>query len=204
MAVVKVIKNTYTADPLYQWDSDQVLEVRGLSLVRVPEVHFSNTAMSRAIVRPATMDAAGILRVDVPNTLLQKPYTINVYLCDYVGGAFQTLHKLEIPVKARPQPEGYTFQDTAGEIYSFEALEELVYNAEHELRAQYAANSVALKTAQDAAVASAASANAAENAAAAAATKAIENAILKSDIVEIVKVSELPTSPAADVLYIIV
>ena len=215
MSVIKIENKNYTVEPLYQWDINQVLEVRGLSLARVPEIHFSNVAMSRAIVRQATMDAAGVIRVGVPNSLLQTSAALVVHLCDYEGSTFQTLYKLEVPVKARPKPEGYTFQDDAGEIYSFEALENMVYNAEHELRAQYEANSVALKAAQDAAsasansaAASAASAKAAENAAAAAATEAaaeaVGNAILKSDIVEIVKVSELPEAPAANVLYVIV
>lgn len=129
MAVVKVENKTYIADPLYQWDKNQGLEIRGLSLARVPEVHFSNTFMDRAIPRPASMDAAGVVTTQVPNSLLQQASRIIAYICDYEGDTFQTLYKLEIPVRARPRPSDYTFEDDAGEIYSFNALETAVANA---------------------------------------------------------------------------
>ena len=128
MATVKVEKNSYTVEPLYQWDKDQVLEIYGLSLASVPEIHFANAAMSRAIVRQASMDAAGVVRVEVPNSLLQKPYTIQVYVCTYAGSTFETQYKLELPVKARTQPADYTLEDDP-EVYSFNALENQVVNA---------------------------------------------------------------------------
>ncbi len=217
MAVVKVENKTYTADSLYQWDKNQVLEIRGLSLAFIPEIHFTNTAMDKALVRQATMDAAGVITVDVPNSLLQKSYKITVFICTYEGDAFRTLYKLEIPVKSRPQPADYTFEDDGREIYSFNALENLVHNAVNDLQVQYrgftaetekqvaAANTeaknaeTAAKDAEAAAKDAEAAAKAAQNAAAA----EVEKAILKSDIVEIVKVSELPESPAENVLYII-
>lgn len=53
-----IVKNDrYTVDPLYQWDINQVLEIRGLSLPSVPEIHFANEAMDRSIPRQATTDA---------------------------------------------------------------------------------------------------------------------------------------------------
>lgn len=219
MAVVKVENKSYTVEPLYQWDQNQVLEIRGLSLARVPEIHFATAAMSRAIVRQASMDAGGVLRVNVPNSLLQKSYTIKVYICTYTGDTFETLYKLEIPVKERAKPEGYSFEDDVGEIYSFEELENMVYNTEHELRAQYAeftaqtnanynaftaTNAATLQEAKDAAAASASSAAEAQDAAAAAAAEAVERAILKSDIVEIVKVTSIPTDRADNVLYVVI
>lgn len=129
MAIVKVENKTYTVDPLYQWDKNQALEIRGLSLAKVPEVHFTNTLMDRAVVRPASMNAAGVITTQVPNSLLQKASRITVYICTYEGSTFRTLYKLEIPVKARPMPGDYTFEDDAGEIYSFNALETKVNNA---------------------------------------------------------------------------
>ena len=128
MAIVKVEKNTYTAEQLYQWDLNQELEIRGLSLASIPEVHFTNVAMSRAIVRQASMDAAGVVRVAVPNSLLQKPYKIVVYICTYAGATFETQYKLEISVKERTQPADYTLVDDP-EVYSFNALENQLLNA---------------------------------------------------------------------------
>ena len=192
MAVVKVENKTYTVDTLYQWDKNQELEIRGLSLAKVPELHFTTKVMDRAIVRQASMDAAGIITAEVPNSLLQKPYTIQVFVCIYEGATFKTLYKLEVPVKARPMPADYTLEDDA-EVYSFNALENLFTNTVVELRAM-------AQSAQNSAAASAASAAAA----AAAAAEEIKNAILKSDITEIVKVAELPENPADNVLYIVV
>lgn len=128
MSVVKVEKNRYIAEPLYQWDLNQVLEIRGLSLARVPEIHFRNETMSRAIVRQARMDSAGIITADIPNSLLQVPYKVLAYVCAYEGETFESLFKIEIPVTARKKPMDYTLVDDE-EIYSFNALENQVVNA---------------------------------------------------------------------------
>ena len=134
MGLVIVTNGRYTIDdPLYQWDLNKVLEIRGLSLASIPEIHFVNSAMDRAIVRQAKMDAAGVITVDVPNSLLQKPYKVKVYICIYRGASFETLYSLEIPVVARPRPSDYTISDNDGEIYSFNALENAVNNALAEL-----------------------------------------------------------------------
>ena len=129
MAVVTVNKRSYTVDSLYQWDIDQTLEIRGLSLPSIPAIHFSNTAMSAAIVRQATMDAAGVIRAEIPNSLLQKAYNINAYICLYSGNTFETKYKIQIPVKARTRPGDYTIEDTDGELYSFIELENQIANA---------------------------------------------------------------------------
>ena len=130
MSIVTVNKNTYTVEPLYQWDVDQTLEIRGLSLAKVPEIHFAHEGMSRAIVRQSTMDAAGVVTVVVPNSLLQKPYTIHVYVCGYTGSTFETLYKLDVPVKPRACPSDYTLENDS-EVYSFDKLENDVANAMH-------------------------------------------------------------------------
>lgn len=137
MSIVTVIKNTYTVEPLYQWDLNQVLEIHGLSLPSIPEIHFSNDAMDRAIVRQAIMDDAGVITVDIPNSLLQKPYRVYVYVCIYEGETFQSLYKIVIPVKARNKPADYTITDTDGEVYSFIALENLVNNTARDLREEH-------------------------------------------------------------------
>lgn len=128
MAIVKVEKNSYTVDSLFQWDLNQVLQIYGLSLTSIPEIHFTNDAMDRAIVRQARMDAAGVITADVPNSLLQKPYKITAYVCIYEGDTFKSLYKIVIPVKARNKPGDYTLEND-NEVYSFNALENLVLNS---------------------------------------------------------------------------
>lgn len=127
MSNVTVEKNSYTVEPLYQWDLNQVLTIYGLSLPSIPEIHFANDAMDRAIVRQARMDSAGVITVDIPNSLLQKPYKVKAYVCIYQGTTFESLYKIEIPVKARTQPSDYTLADDE-EVYSFNALENAVNN----------------------------------------------------------------------------
>lgn len=126
MAKALINSNRYTIESLYQWDLNQVLKIYGLSLPSTPEIHFTNDAMDKAIVKQATMNSAGIITVDIPNSLLQKPYKIMVYVCIYDGDTFESLYKLEIPVKARSKPADYTIEDSYGEIYSFKALENKV------------------------------------------------------------------------------
>lgn len=124
MAIVKVNSDRCTIDdPLYQWDQNQDLYIYGLSLTSVPAIHFTNDMMDRAIVRSAQMDATGVITAPVPNSLLQKPYTIKAFVCVHKGNTFETLYKIEIPVKARPKPGDYAFEDEAGEIYSYNAIE---------------------------------------------------------------------------------
>jgi hypothetical protein len=164
MAIVKVEKNSYTVDPLYQWDLNQVLEIRGLSMAAVPEVHFTNDAMVRAIRRFATMDAAGVIQVEVPNALLQTAAKIRALVCIREGEVFKTYHDIRIPVKARPQPADYTITDDQ-DIYSFLELENLVYESTTKTEAAAAA-----------AAASAAQAVSTANAAQATAKKAEETA----------------------------
>lgn len=128
MAIINVEKNTYKAESLYQWDVNQELKIYGLSLSSIPEIHFTNEAMTRAIVRQASMDSAGVITVNVPNSLLQKPYKIKAYVCIYSGNTFESLYKIEIPVKARTQPGDYTLVNDE-EVYSFNALENQIVNA---------------------------------------------------------------------------
>lgn len=136
MAIVNIENNRYTVDSLYQWDVNQKLEIRGLSLANSPEIHFSNTDMSRAIVRQTIVDDAGVITVDVPNSLLQKQYKINAYICIHEGDTFKSLYRIEIPVKARTKPSDYTIEDDE-EIYSFNALENLVYDTAYNLTIKY-------------------------------------------------------------------
>lgn len=147
MSIVTVEKNTYTVDPLYQWDKNQVLEIRGLSLPTIPEIHFKHEYMDRAIVRQASMNSAGVIRVDVPNSLLQHPYSVTAYVCAYEGTTFKTLYEIKVPVKPRPMPDDYTLDTGDDEVYSFNALENAVVNA---LAAMDSATSQAKKAYSDA------------------------------------------------------
>lgn len=129
MIDARVTKDRYTIDPLYQWDKNQVLQIYGLSLPSIPEIHFSNKTMNNAIVKQASMDKAGVVSVDIPNSLLEQSHDIIVYICTYEGDAFKCLYKMIIPVNPKKKPDDYITPPDDEEIYSYNALENLFVNS---------------------------------------------------------------------------
>ncbi len=122
MSFVKVDRNgRYTVETLYEWDKNQVLEISGLTVPNTPEIHFVNRSMTEAIVRQGANDESGIITVNIPNVILEKPLPIDVYICAYEGDLFRTLYKLQIPVKERQKPSDYIY-DKEDEILSFNLL----------------------------------------------------------------------------------
>ena len=123
---------TYVTDSLHQWDLNQILNVTGLNLAVVPEVHFSNANMDRAIVRQATM-VNHVVSVEIPNSLLQDPFTIRAYIGIYEDDTFKIVERVDIPIIPRKRPNDYRIEDTDKEIYSFKALENAVANFKHDV-----------------------------------------------------------------------
>lgn len=126
MSVITIRKNnTYTANDLYQWDANRILEIYGLTLPSLPEIHFANARMSKAIVKQASSYENGVIKVRIPNILLETATPITVYICGYEGNEFISWYSLTIKVKARQKPEDYIAKDDE-KIYSYNALENLV------------------------------------------------------------------------------
>lgn len=117
----------YITDSLNQWDLNQVLKVSGLNLSSAPEVHFSNSAMDRAIVRQATVENH-VISVDIPNSLLQDPLRIFAHIGIYDGPTFKVVELVEIPVIPRKRPADYQIEDSDGEVHSFKRLENMLQN----------------------------------------------------------------------------
>lgn len=111
MAKLIFDNNTYTVENLWQWDRGQELEISGLSLSVTPEVHFFHDGDESAIVRRATKDANGVIRVKVPASLLEKPYRIHAMICFYDGNSFKSLAGVVIPVRGRARPGAYEEED---------------------------------------------------------------------------------------------
>lgn len=114
--------NNYTTDSLYQWDINQDVVINGLDLTVVPEIHFVNANMERAIVRQATLEN-GVVTVRIPNSLLQEALTIDAFVGVYEGDTFKLIEKIEIPVIPKARPQDYALTDSDEEIYSFKELE---------------------------------------------------------------------------------
>ena len=102
--------NYATAHGLWQWDYGRVLQIKGVSLPSVVEVHFSidrSPGMTRIGV---TKD--GITEVPIPDSMLEN----NGIICDYVIYAYiyitdetsgQTIKKINLLVKGRQKPESF-------------------------------------------------------------------------------------------------
>lgn len=118
--------HTYITDSLYQWDINRVLTVSGLNLSVAPEVHFANANMDKAIVRQATLDKL-VVRVPIPNSLLQEALTIKAHIGIYEDGTFKVVEVIEIPVIAKARPADYKLESDE-EIYSFEELKNHIAN----------------------------------------------------------------------------
>lgn len=122
----------YVTDNLYQWDVNQDLVINGLGLLTAPEIHFANANMNRAIVRRSSIDN-GVITVRIPNSLLQSALTIKAYVGVYEDETFKVIETVEIPVIGRAKPYDYTIEDSDEEIYSFNALEQLVTESVEEI-----------------------------------------------------------------------
>lgn len=117
----------YTVNYLYQWDKNQIVEITGLNLSKVPEVHFANKTMEKAIVRQATM-ADGVIRANIPNSLLQAPFPVIAFVGIYEGKQFKTIETIKIPIVPRVRPADYVLEKNDDEVYSFAAMENAIAN----------------------------------------------------------------------------
>ncbi len=133
MADLKIDRGRYSVDSLYQWDINQELKIYGLSMLD-PEIHFTNEAMGGSIVVDCTVDASGVISVNIPNSLLQYKYSIVVYIAGFEGDTFKTYHKVTIPVKARKRPGDYTLSLSDNEVYSFQAMNRRITDIENEIQ----------------------------------------------------------------------
>lgn len=125
----------YVTDKLYQWDVNQDLVINGLGLTEAPQIHFANADMGRAIVKSSVIEDGAIV-ARIPNAVLQAPLTIKAYVGVYEGETFKVIETVEIPVIARAKPYDYTIEDDE-DIYSFNALEQLVYTSVNEVHNIY-------------------------------------------------------------------
>lgn len=89
---------------MYQWDMGQILLITGLNLPATVEFHFFNEATTEA-VRVAGYTVEGITTTQVPNLLLQQPFSIYAYVYLTDEKSARTEQKLHITVLPRPEPE---------------------------------------------------------------------------------------------------
>lgn len=97
--------NELTVSGLHQWDYGQKLEIHGLALPAMIEVHFACLNMTEAIPRIGTT-ADGVTTVAIPDGCLEHdtPLRAWVYVVDTASG--KTERTIHLPIQARTKPQG--------------------------------------------------------------------------------------------------
>lgn len=97
--------NELTVSGLTQWDYGQKLEIHGLALPALIEVHFACLEMTEAIPRIGTT-VDGVTTVAIPDGCLEHdtPLRAWVYVVDTTSG--KTERTIHLPIVKRTKPQG--------------------------------------------------------------------------------------------------
>ena len=106
--------DTIIISGLFQWDYGQQLEIRGLNLPEIVQIHFSTNKDCGNALRMVGSTLDGVTTVKIPDVMLAEQefccdtYTIwaFVYVSDESSG--ETVKRVAIKTKSRPKPEDYT------------------------------------------------------------------------------------------------
>ncbi len=113
-----------TTAALTQWDKGQVLQIYGLNLNAVEQVHFANKASESAIVLLAYKQSGGYSEVKIPNTLLESELDISAFVYVTSGSEGKTVKTVKIPVTARTKPDDFVSEPD--DISEQTIIEELI------------------------------------------------------------------------------
>lgn len=112
--------DTYAADCLTQWDTNQTLRIKGLGLRVAPTVLFSNrVSITNEPVTAILKD--GYVMCDIPNKLLAESYPITAYIRTTIDNATTTICKIKIPIIPSIKPDDYVYIENIS-VISYETL----------------------------------------------------------------------------------
>lgn len=121
-------------EELWQWDYGQKIQITGLNLPEIFEVHFSWKDLETAkVVTGATVD--GISTVDIPNAALQQKRMITAYIYISDPEEGKTVNTIYMMVNSRKAPEGFEIPEDIGLFHHT-----LAAAAEYQRRAEKAKN----------------------------------------------------------------
>lgn len=92
-------------EELWQYDYGQKLQIRGLYLPDIFEVHFSWTGLENAKVVTGHTEN-GVSTVDIPNEALKQKRAITAYIYLSTAEEGETVNAVMMFVNKRPAPEG--------------------------------------------------------------------------------------------------
>lgn len=113
---------------LTQWDAGQSFYIfNEFNLTEAPLFHFCNSQSEEALIVTATLSDNKIT-VDIPNILLQEPYSIIAYMYCYSSDtSARSIIAIKIPVRRRPKPSQYKYVENI-EVTSMKRVEAQLNN----------------------------------------------------------------------------
>ncbi len=121
--------NEITVKPgLTQWDKGQKLEIGGLELPAVAQVHFANSEADSAIIHMAYKQDNGNSEVLIPNSLLQEPHDIRAYIYVTDENEGKTVKTIHVPVTPRTKPDDFISEPDPTQT---QILDEMIAYANH-------------------------------------------------------------------------
>lgn len=113
---------------LTQWDAGQSFYIfNEFNLTEAPLFHFCNSQSEEALIVTATLSDNKIT-VDIPNILLQEPYSIIAYMYCYSSDtSARSIIAIKIPVRRRPKPSQYKYVENI-EVTSLKRVEAQLNN----------------------------------------------------------------------------
>lgn len=113
---------------LTQWDAGQSFYIfNEFNLTEAPLFHFCNSQSEEALIVTATLSDNKIA-VDIPNILLQEPYSIIAYMyCYSTDTSARSIIAIKIPVRRRPKPSQYKYVENI-EVTSMKRVEAQLNN----------------------------------------------------------------------------
>lgn len=115
--------NNIRTEPLYQWDSNQLLHIVDGKFGSVaPRVHFANKKSNEATVVQSNLQDDGSIIASIPNTLLKEKYDIIAYIYTNSGITSKTITTITIPIIQRLKPSEY-IDYTDEDILEIEKIE---------------------------------------------------------------------------------
>lgn len=120
-----------------QWDMNQVIYIKDWEYAEIPIFHFCNVKSKKSLEVVGEIDN-GKIKSKVPNILLTEPYAILgfVFLEKVINTnskyeetkSGRSIYSFQIPVRKKPQPEGYIFENDI-EYVSYESLKKEMYES---------------------------------------------------------------------------
>ena len=104
---------SYTGNPLYQWDTNQIYVIDNPGFEDVPIVHVGHLPFiseNRAYKVQAKLKN-GKIEIPIPDKLLEKPSEIMIWIGDFKDGSCTTRFSVNVPILRRTKPDEYIEHD---------------------------------------------------------------------------------------------